>query len=243
MIKIVAAVRRKPGMTHAEFLRYIEEVHGGIAKANTLSLARYVQNHVFDGAFGKAAYDRWFHRDSVTELYFPGFKELVETFTHPYTREVIGPDGANFGDLATSLSLPPLIEQVFQAPPRPGDGVKVMHFVKAAGEPSSFADRWQEAHVAATRAAPDFDGKLSGHVRSVAVPPPEGPPSGSSEYFGGGEMPGFDGVASFWFAGENDLAVFRDYEAALAEQGLFDPDFSFFLYAREVEIFDLGPRG
>jgi hypothetical protein len=35
------------------------------------------------------------------------------------------------------------------------------------------------------------------------------------------------------------LEAFRRYEKALGEQGLFDSDYSFFVYAREVEIFDL----
>jgi ABC-type microcin C transport system permease subunit YejB len=49
MIKMLAAVRRKPGMTHAEFLEYIEHQHGNIARAKPLSVKRYVQNHVIDG--------------------------------------------------------------------------------------------------------------------------------------------------------------------------------------------------
>lgn len=243
MIKIIAGVRRRSGMTHAEYLRYIEDIHGGLAKANTMGLSRYVQNHVFDGAFGKAAYERWFHRDSITELYFAGFQELVATFTDPYTRDVVGPDGAKFADLATNLSLPPTTEQILQEPPRPGAAVKVMQFVKIAGEAASLAARWQDAHAAAIKAAPDFGDTLCGHVRSIAAPPPEAAPVGGSEYFGGGDMPQFDGVASFWLASEQDLPAFRDYEAALAEQGLFDRDLGFFVHAREVEIFDLGASG
>lgn len=240
MIKIVAGVRRRPGMTRAEYLQYIEEVHGGLSKANTLGLSRYVQNHVFDGAFGKAAYDRWFHRDSITELYFRGFKELVETFTHPYTRDVVAPDGVKFADLATNLTLPPTTEQIVQPPPRPGVAIKVMQFVKLADQAAPLVDRWQDAHAAAIKAAPDFGGKLCGHVRSIPAPPPEAAPMGESEHFGGGDMPKFDGVASFWLAGEQDLPAFRDYEAAIAQQGLFDPDLGFFVYAHEVEILDLG---
>lgn len=239
MIKIVAGVRRKPGMTHAEYLQYIEGVHGGIARANTLGLSRYLQNHVFDGAFGKAAYDRWFHRDSITELYFASFERLIETFTHPYTREVVGPDGANFADLATNLSLPPATEQVLKAPPRSGDNVKVMHFIKTTGEVATLRTQWQQAHTAAVRAAPDFETKLRGHIRTIPQPPDGATAVGGAEYFGGGDMPHFSGVASFWLSGEQDLEAFRRYESALREQRLFDPDFSFFVYAREVAIFDL----
>jgi hypothetical protein len=237
MIKIVVAVRRKPGMTHAEYLRYIYEVHGAIARANTLGLDRYVQNHIFDGAFGKAAYARWFHRDSITELYFSSFERLVQTFNHPYTRDVIGPDGAKFSDLGSALSLL-TTEQVVQKPSRSGNTVKVLHFLKAR-EAKTFATQWQQAHAAAIRAVPEFEGKLHGHIRSISQQPAGGASAGGSEYFGGGDMPKFDGVASFWFAGEQDLEAFRRYETALGEQGFFDSDLSFFVYAREVDIFDL----
>jgi len=241
MIKIVAGVRRKPGMTHGEYLRYIYEVHGAIARANTLGLARYVQNHVFDSAFGKAAYDRWFHRDSITELYFSSYERLVQTFNHAYTRDVIGPDGANFSDLASSLSLL-AIEQVVQKPPRTANTVKVLHFLKAR-EAKTFAAQWPQAHAAAIRAVPELESKLQGHIRSLAQQPGGGASVGGSEYFGGGDMPKFDGVASFWFAGEQDLEVFRRYETALGKLGCFDSDLSFFVYAREVEIFDVTSSG
>ena len=236
MIKIIAAVRRRPGMTHVEYLRYIEKIHGGIARANTLGLSRYVQNHVFDGAFGKSAYERWFHRDSITELYFASPEKLVETFTHPYTRDVVGPDAVNFADLTTNLSLPPAAEQVLQPPPPPGSAVKVMHFVKATGEPATVDARWQQAHEQARQAVPDIGRDACGHVRSRVLPPTGAPPRGGSDYFGGGGMPVFDGVSSFWFADEVDLETFRGYEAALRATGFVDPDLSFFVYAREVEI-------
>jgi hypothetical protein len=202
-------------------------------------LSRYVQNHVFDGAFGKAAYGRWFHRDSITELYFPNFQRLVETFTSQYTREVVGPDSAKFADLTTNLSLPPATEQILQAPPRAGSAIKVMHFMKASGSTAAFAAQWPQAHLAAVRAVPDFERRLRGHIRAIPEPPAGAPMASGSEYFGGGDMPKLDGVASFWFDGEPDLEAFRRYEAALVDQGCFDADLSFFVYAREIEIFDL----
>lgn len=237
MIKIVAGVRRKPGMTHSEYLRYIYEVHGVIARANTLGLDRYVQNHIFDGAFGKAAYASWFHRDSITELYFSSFERLGYTFNHPYTRDVIGPDGANFSDLTSALSLL-TTEQVLQKPSRSDSAIKVMHFLKVR-EGNTLATQWQHAHAAALRSVPEFEHKLHGHIRSIAQQPAGAASAGGGDYFGGGNMPKFDGVASFWFADEGDLEAFRRYEKALGEQGLFDSDYSFFVYAREVEIFDL----
>ncbi|WP_181807933.1 EthD domain-containing protein [Streptomyces shenzhenensis] len=98
MIKLVAAVRRRPGMTHAEYAEYIEKVHGGIAVANKLTVRKYVQNHVLDGAcgaLGDVGYQVTLPRDSMTELYFDDLESMVQTFADPYAREVVGPDAAN----------------------------------------------------------------------------------------------------------------------------------------------------
>lgn len=108
MIKMVAAVRRKPGMTHAECLNYVEHVHGEISKVKPLGLKKYTQNHVFDSAFGAesdVAYTQVFHRDSVTELYFESFHDLIRTFTDPYTQEKVGPDSLNFADPTMAAQL------------------------------------------------------------------------------------------------------------------------------------------
>jgi len=74
MIKMIDTICRRPGMTHAESVAYVQHVHGAIAAEQPAGLNRYVQNHVFDAAFG-AAGDRTHAlvpaRDSVTELYWP----------------------------------------------------------------------------------------------------------------------------------------------------------------------------
>ncbi|MFF8022051.1 EthD domain-containing protein [Streptomyces sp. NPDC007896] len=139
MIKLVAAVRRRPGITHAEYaeyaeyVEYVEKVHGGIALADRLTVRKYVQNHVLDGAYGMlgdTGYQATLPRDSVTELYFDDLASMGRTFD-PYAREVIGPDAVNFSDQPSALSL--LVEESEAEAPRPGDGrVKVLHFLKAA---------------------------------------------------------------------------------------------------------------
>ncbi len=70
MLNLIAAIRRKPGMTHRAFLRYVHDVHGSLAAANPLRIRDYLQNHVFDSSFGSAedpAYVTDFGRDNVTE--------------------------------------------------------------------------------------------------------------------------------------------------------------------------------
>ncbi|RPE46665.1 EthD domain-containing protein [Streptomyces sp. Ag109_O5-1] len=243
MIKLVAAVRRRPGMTHAEYADYVREVHGGIAVANKLTLRKYVQNHVFDsayGALGDTGYQVTLPRDSVTELYFDSLETMGQTFTDPYTREVVGPDGVNFSDLPAALSL--LVAEERAEVPQPGPGaVKVLYFFKAAEgmEPSVFQERRQHAHE---EVLADPSGAVARHLRGYEWNPalPAGDDGG---YFGGSGQPAYEGYATLWFDEGEAVAGIRAYEAGLArhtqEHGAFHlPSLSFFLLTREIVIFD-----
>src|SRR5205814_6320892 len=101
MIKMMAAICRKPGMTHAEYLAYVQHVHGAISNEQPLTLRRYVQNHVFDAAFGsgsEAVHAMTVARDSITELWWDSPKDMGENFAHEHVRTKVGPDAANFAD-------------------------------------------------------------------------------------------------------------------------------------------------
>jgi hypothetical protein len=239
MIKIVAAMRRKPGMTHAECLQYIEHTHGQIARDKPLGLKKYIQNHVFDSAFGSdsdPAYVQTFHRDSVTELYFDDFAGVIQTFSDPYTQQKTGPDGRNFADLAKQAAQ--LMDESEVPVAKPGAApTKVMHFIKKAPEAGldEFFNGWSAAYEAAQKACPEFSLALRRHVRSHYLP--EG--DKVTAYFGP-EIEVHHGLSSMWFESEADLAVFRPYQRliteALVKEGLMDASGSFFVYAREVSI-------
>lgn len=243
MLKIVAAVRRKPGMTHAEFLDYIVQVHGKLATDNPLQLHRYVQNHAFDGAYGSG--DRpdhvgVFHRDSVTELYFASPQAMAETFSAEYNRTVIAPDGAHFAELSTNQALL-TIETVLAPPPssHATKSVKIMMFLACAEGVDTMTAQtgWQAAHEAGLVAAPSFAGAICGLTRSD--PQNSGPGAAMAAHFGGGDQPPLALLVSIWVP-ENALADFRHYERTVLASGLFHRDYSYFLFTREVEI--LSPR-
>ncbi|MDQ0595793.1 hypothetical protein QF037_000138 [Streptomyces canus] len=86
-------------------------------------------------------------RDSVTELYFDDLESMAQTFADPYTRDVVGPDGANFSDQAAAVSL--LVEESGAEVPRSGTGtVKILHFLKAAEglAPGAFQEGLRRAY-------------------------------------------------------------------------------------------------
>ena len=244
MIKLVAAVRRRPGMTRAEYADYVREVHGGIAVAKKLTLRKYVQNHVFDsayGALGDPGYQVTLPRDSVTELHFDSVETMGQTFADPYTREVVGPDGVNFSDLPVALSL--LVEERRTEVPRPGPGaVQVLYFLKAAEglAPGAFQQRWEQAHAAALA---DPSGTTAHRLRGYEWNPAAAG-GGNAAYFGGSGQPTYEAYAALWFDEGEAVAGVRAYETELARhaehQGgpFHQPSLSFFLLTREVVIFD-----
>lgn len=237
MLKIVASIRRRPGMTHAEFVGYIVEVHGKLARDNPLKLRRYVQNHVYDGAFGSDAMQEYagvFHRDSVTELYFASPQDMADTFADEYNRTVIAPDGAKFAELSTNQTA--LTHETVLIPPAAGTaGTKIVQFLVAApgtGAPAAQAG-WSAAHDRALAAAPEFAAALAGAARADVVP--DAPGKAMDAHFGGGARPALALVASFWVP-DAALGGFRAYEREIIGSGLFDHELSYFLFAREVEI-------
>ena len=242
MIKMMAAACRRPGMTHAEYIDYIHRVHAAIARENPVTLQRYVQNHVFDGAFGtqaEATHRMVVSRDSVTELYWPSFEAMGQTFAHPYTQQKVGPDGANFADLRVSLSL--VAEELECPVPQPGAGsVKVLHFLRMAPGLSlaQFFERWASAHTQVLAQEPAVATALRRCVHSRQLT--QG--NAMLAHFGAEETQPYEGVASLWFDEVASLGLFRRYESALlrlnavSDQAFYAPAASFFLYAHEVDV-------
>lgn len=242
MIKILAAVRRKPGMTHAEFLEYIEHQHGKIAKAKPLGVKRYAQNHVIDSAFGVDAditYTQTFHRDSITELFFENMPALIQTFSDPYTQQTTGPDAKNFADLSKQAAQLMDDAEIFNAGAIPLKW-KAMIFLKKnpAMNLDTFFSAWDSAHDTIARQHPNFQKALRRHVRSRYLP--EG--DRVTSYFGE-NIAVYEGVSSMWFENKEDLFSFREYQRSLFQQlsdeGVALSSESFFVYVKEVVILDL----
>ena len=244
MLKMVAAVRRRPGMAHAEYADYVREVHGGLSIAKKLTLRKYVQNHVFDsvyGATGDFEYQVMLPRDSVTELYFDDLDSITEALADPYNHEVIMPDALNFADLGSQLGM--LVEPSRSVEPSVAPGaVKVLHFLKAAEglTPEAFDERRKQAHDDVLSDASGPAKLLRGHEWNTAF---VGHSIAAS--FGNPTQPAYEGYSAVWFDEDETEALsgFRAYEQALAEHAdkngaFYQPSLSFFLLTKEVVIFD-----
>jgi hypothetical protein len=237
MIKVVAAVRRRPGMTHQEYLTYITEVHGAIATKNKMTVRKYIQNHVSDAAFGTTGdptHLTVLPRDSVTELWFDDLAGLGACFSDPYTREVVGPDGVHFSDLPTAISLLVQEGEAQGQEPAPG-AAKVLWFLKARDgvEPGQFRTQWSQADARAG-AAPGVTRRISEPVLVL-----DQQAGGGADYFGGQDMISYDGLQSLWLAPGDPVAAMRSYEELFLEKDAhwLDPSRSFWLIATEHQVF------
>ena len=107
-IKLMAASRRRPGLTRAEYFRYIEHYHGTVARVERFKIEKYIQNHVIDGAFGVLSDDshqnRVTDRDAVVELHFDSFRDMLATLEpEGVTQSRANQDGRFFADEANNV--------------------------------------------------------------------------------------------------------------------------------------------
>ncbi|HTQ67085.1 MAG TPA: EthD domain-containing protein [Solirubrobacteraceae bacterium] len=87
MIKLVFAIRRRPGMSREEFQRYWREEHAGLVRrhADELRIRRYVQTHASDTDLDEAlagtrgSEPRFY--DGVAELWWDSMEDLIAAST------------------------------------------------------------------------------------------------------------------------------------------------------------------
>nr|WP_176392366.1 EthD domain-containing protein [Sphingomonas sp. CDS-1] len=240
--------RRRPGMTHAEFLAYNVEKHGVMVRTHPVAIRRYLQHDIYDGAFGKTGdtgCDVTVGRDNVTELYFDDMAGLVSLRTDPETRRSLN-DGANYADATTAVVM--IANEIEIPVQHAGSGrLKIFHFLRKNDgvAPQSFRQVWQSAHDAAL----ERSGTV-GQIRRViwSEPAPQEPAKGKDKP---AESTTIDsamaapqlchGYSTIWYdrelTGPDHFRAYVDQFTALTE-GSIDHAGSFFLLAREQLIFD-----
>lgn len=251
-IKLMAASRRRPGLTRADYQRYIEFVHGTIARRERMKIRSYVQNHVIDGAFGAlddATHQQVADRDAVVELSFDSFTDMLATL-EPAEPSAASQDGRFFADECTNIIVMAEEEEVPVPRPlgafNPGLGIvegvgalKVLHFVMRDDDiyPEDYAAMWRSAHDLALEKAPYARDQLRRCVinRRSRANDNDG---AARKHFRMIDPPVYDMVVSHWYDTIEQAGAFRQYLDALQRA---TPKFanwskSFFLYTREVVV-------
>jgi len=251
-IKLLAASRRRPGLTRAEYQRYLEFYHGSIARRERMKIASYVQNHVIDGAFGvlqDETHRQVAERDAVVELYFDNFPDMIATL-EPETPSAASQDGKFFADERTNIIVMAEEEEIPVPQPcpsfNPGLGIvsgvgalKVLHYVMRDEEvyPEDYHHHWRRAHEAALEQAPYARAMLRRCVvnRRCRMNDNDG---AARKHFKMVDPPVYDMVAAYWFDTMEHAGAFREYVEALQSFPTRFADWSrsFYLYTREVPI-------
>ena len=257
-IKLMAASRRRPGLTRADYQRYLEFYHGSIARQERFKIDSYVQNHVIDGAFGSladATHQQIPERDAVVELYFDNFRDMMATL-EPAVPSAASQDGRFFADECTNIIVMAEEEEIPVPTPltrfNPGLGIvsgvgalKVLHYVMRDDGVyrEDYYALWREAHEAALQAAPYARDQLRRCVmnRRSRINDNDG---AARKHFKMVDPPVYDLVASHWFDTFEQAGAFRQYLEALQA---FPAPFanwskSFHLYTRQIVIIRDTPR-
>ncbi|MFH0915747.1 MAG: EthD domain-containing protein [bacterium] len=255
-IKLIAASRRRPGLTRAEYFRYIEHYHGTVAREERFKIDRYIQNHVIDGAFGVLGdsehKNKTVDREGVVELHFSEFRDMLATLEPQGVEQSrANRDGRFFADEPTNIIV--MAEEVELPVPNPmptfnpglgepGRGaVKVMQFIMRDPQvfPQDYYRLWRQAHDEAMAASPfarEMFRKVVMNKRSRI----NDNDAAARAHFRMVDPPVYDLVVSITLDCMEQVGAFRQYFEAMLKSELRFADWSesFFLYTRPVRIID-----
>ena len=258
-MKLMAASRRRPGLTRAEYFRYIEHYHGTVARVERFKIEKYIQNHVIDGAFGvlsdAAHHNKVADRDAVVELHFDSFRDMLATLEpEGVTQSRANQDGRFFADEPTNvIVMAEEVELPVASPCRtsipglgePGHGaLKVMQFIMRRPDvfPQDFHRLWRRAHDEALAASPYATDMFRNIVASKRSRVNDND-AAARAHFKMVDPPVYDLVVSFTLDSMEQVGAFRQYFDAITASALEFADWSesFFLYVRPVRIIDDAP--
>jgi uncharacterized protein (TIGR02118 family) len=179
VIKVIALLKRKSGITHEEFSRHWEEKHGPLAARMLRPWFRgYIQDHVepLPGAEEPPI-------DGLDEMWvddLESWQALYEFYTGDEGKPMLD-DEAQFLDSSSTIVF--LVDQKFMV--KPVGGIKVIALLqrKKGTAHEDFSRHWEKEHgPLAARMLPWFKGYIQDHV----VPLP------------GAGKPPIDGLDEMW---------------------------------------------
>jgi uncharacterized protein (TIGR02118 family) len=103
MLKLIACLKRKSGITREEFSRHWREIHGPLVTSVPefmRHVRKYVQCHIAKDSAPLGASSEF---DGVAELWFDNAAAIKTAFEEPRYLELIRPDEVKFIDLEASM--------------------------------------------------------------------------------------------------------------------------------------------
>ncbi|EOA91862.1 hypothetical protein ACJQWK_03202 [Exserohilum turcicum] len=257
IIKQIATGRRKPGLTRKEFFDHRFQIHGSISDAvddKNQKPHKYIQTQIFDSAYGPRgeagpllnANQTWCGRDDTTELFFRDWDHVTACFNSDHVKKVIAPDGFEFADFETAISLMAR-EKELQVSTRlaskptaqPDYATVAMYFV-------STPDNQRNGHAVEAQITPLLITELEKHCQDEVWGIRANVAEVSEHfdlhaYFGGADLPPYAVVYKIYIKDEAYVPSIRkaqkDFEAAAKQQ--VDTCRSFIVFSKEALILDV----
>lgn len=242
MFKFIIGGRRRPGMTHREYLRYAQVQHGGKVMAEpNMSLRQYRQNHILDSASGTREHGcpSLPDFDSFSELWFDDAAGMQAAISSEYYQNIIKPDEPEFTDDHRILVMA-TEEFEIDVKARRNGRLKLMRFLRRAADVSY--DAFLQAWVDDTQRLvlnPHLTDRICRVIHSRAIS--DGGQHVRSDFVRGTHVNVYDGVESIWFDSLDDVDAIDRYRSALEEPGsklvpLTDRNAELLIVAEEWQI-------
>ncbi|KAF2854367.1 hypothetical protein T440DRAFT_552227 [Plenodomus tracheiphilus IPT5] len=252
--KQLAAVRRRAGLTTAEYLYHHTIVHGRKAWNAPDSIDQplaYIQDHIFDSAYGinttaNPPTPNYFGHNDMTELYSRSENAFATPPPNNYTATVIGPDGNAFSDFSSAISMYayetfPNINSTCRHPRAAGQTVFNAFYWVFASAPNANTLSFSNTTFATTIMSTLLSSFASNTIYNASIHTSV-PGLDSRPYYGGYNNPTLNAVLKFWLCDDNEaVSAFRmaqtDLVAKNGDLGI-GLDESFVVFTREVVVYD-----
>jgi uncharacterized protein (TIGR02118 family) len=190
MVKVISAIRRKPGMELAAFTDYWITTHAAVVK-KVPGIRRYVQSQTIASGYAK----REPRYDGIAEIWYDDVETMRRAAASSEARSALADDD-NFIDMKDFGSI--LTDEVIQREGATSPSmVKMVALVRrlASVDAEFFHKYWRETHGPLAANIPQMRRYVQSHVRASA--------------YRDGRTPLWDGAAEVWF---EDTAAMRESE-------------------------------
>jgi hypothetical protein len=224
-MKMMILAPRREGMSHAEFRRYVTEVHGPLVKS-VPEVARAIRRYHYnfpvigaaDLAFNHAIAS---HLDIVTQGWFDSREAQLQNMAEPRYLAEIRPDEHRFANGAAAVMHYTREVTILAGAPTT---MKVFYFRRRRPQYSrqSFQQAWRTRFAEALQSHPDFTGVVSRYIQNHTLAEADHPQGHASKYF--------DVIDELSIANAASLAALRADDRTLAavsalESELLEPGY------------------
>lgn len=190
MIKAIAFIQRKPGISREEFARHYEEVHAPLAVRLIPTMRGYSRDHLVRPLVGEAGFD------CITTFRYDALEDAAAVFSlwQSDAGQPFRDDEATFMDTSKNISL--IVEEMVTASPKPEERKSLVKAVallkrKPGLSRQEFIEHYEQIHVPLIM---KHTAGVVAYARNYVCAPE-----------GAGE-PGFDSMTEIW---HQDMAAFE----------------------------------